>query len=58
MAGGEAYETTYLGKFKWGRNNKQQVQKNLMGKLWIWCCSALNTIVELLNMQSKVTMLN
>ena len=21
-------ETTYLGKFKWGRNNKQQVRKN------------------------------
>ena len=21
-------KTTYLGKFKWGRNNKQQVRKN------------------------------
>ena len=25
-------KTTYLGKFKWGRNNKQQVRKILMCK--------------------------
>ena len=28
MARGEAHQSTNLGKFKWGRNNKQQVRKN------------------------------
>ena len=51
-------KTTYLGKFKWGWNNKQQVQKNLICKIRISYCSALNIILELLNMQEECTMLN
>ena len=51
-------KTTYLGKFKWGRNDKQQVWKLLMCIFWLWYCSALNTILEFLNMQDDATMLN
>ena len=51
-------KTTYLAKFKWGRNNKQQVRKTLICIYWVWYCSALNIILELLNMQDESTMLN
>ena len=52
-------KTTYLGKFKWGRNNKTtSPEKSSYAYFKVWYCSALNIILELLNMQSKYTMLN
>ena len=51
-------KTTYLGKFKWGRNNKQQFRKIPMSIFRICYCSALNHILILLNNKTKSTMLN
>ena len=53
---GEANEN-YLSLNEAG-NNEQQFRKLLMSILKIWYCSALNTILELLKMQNKTTMLN
>ena len=51
-------ETTFLGNFKWGRNNNTTSPKtphvHILGLVLI--CP--NTILELLNMQSDATMLN
>ena len=52
-------KTTYLGKFKWGRKQRTTIPENPhMHNFKVWYCSALNIILELLNMESKAIMLN
>ena len=51
-------ETTYLGKFNWGRKQQTIIpEKILICNIRIWYCFALNHILELLNSKVKCTML-
>ena len=51
-------KTTYLVKVKWGRKQRTTIPETPHEHIIDLYCSALNIILELLNMQSKATMLN
>ena len=50
-------ETTYLGKFKWGRKQQTTIPENLHVHIFDLVMFCLNHILELLNRKSKCAML-